>query len=189
MAEWWKAFGVERPDSTTRFELSTGELDVPTVFATYEGWPGGSTGPSGKPLVRGSDGTASVAEIEIVKRLRSDGWQSAWIDSGGAASWMQRWTTRSVPLPPYVATQLTRLRAAAQPYGRPWDVVAWRGDEIVFVEAMHRRKDRPTRNQAAWLDAAVRTRTPGLSFGVVQWDIADIARPSGRQQRSAEDEP
>ena len=170
MAEWWKAFWVERPDSTTRFELSTGELDVPTVFVTHEVSQAGATATSA-PLVRGSDGSPSVAEIEVVRRLRAAGWEAAWIDSGGAAAWMQRWTTRSVPLPPFVAREIDRLRTASQPYGRPWDVVAWRGDDIVFLEAFRRRNDRPTRSQSAWLDAAIRTGTPRISFGVVEWDI------------------
>jgi hypothetical protein len=180
--EWWAALGAVRPEDATSVRVSGGtRVDVPTIRLGFRDWKDAGPKPTwaqawpdtyGKPLVVGGDGQRSVAEIEIVRRLRHAGWEAAWIDTfGGAPAWMRPWTDRGIGLPTAVAGTLARLRSASVPEGRPWDIVAWRVDRILFIEAKRWRRDRLRPGQVAWLAAAVRQRLPDVAFGIVEWDI------------------
>lgn len=181
--EWWTALGAVRPEEATSISLAAGsKVDVPTVRLRFREWKeqaperavlGAWSETYGKPLIVGDDGQRSVAEIEIVRRLRHAGWEAAWIDTfGGAPSWMRPWTDRGIGLPTPVASTVSRLRAASAPEGRPWDVIAWRDDRTLFLEAKRRHRDRLRPGQIAWLDAAMRQRLGDVSFGIVEWELS-----------------
>jgi hypothetical protein len=180
--EWWMAVGAVRPEEATPVNIRGGvRVDVPTVRLRFREWKGpgpkrtwaqGWSDTYGKPLVVGGDDEPSVVEIEIVRRLSHAGWEAAWIDTlGKAPAWMRPWTDRGIGLPTAIAGIVARLRAASAPDGRPWDVVAWREDRVLFLDAKRRQHDRIRPSQVAWLDAAVRQRLPEVGFGIVEWDL------------------
>ena len=181
--EWWTALGAVRPEEATSIRLASGSrVDVPTIRLRFREWKerapaqgslGGWSDTYGKPLIVGDDGQRSVAEIEMVRRLRHAGWEAAWIDTfGGAPAWMRPWTDRGMGLPTSVASTVARLRLASASEGRPWDVIAWRDDRCLFLEAKRRHSDRLRPGQIAWLDGAVRQRMADVSFGIVEWELS-----------------
>jgi len=51
--------------------------------------------------------------------------------------------------------------------GGCWDIFAWRGAEVVFVESKQHKQDRVRETQRIWLDSA---RAEGVSsFAIVEW--------------------
>ena len=181
--QWWTALGAVRPEEATSVRVSGGmRVDVPTARLAFREWKeqapprtslGAWSDTYGKPLILGDDGQRSVAEIEVVRRLRHAGWEAAWIDTfSGAPAWMRPWTDRGIGLPTPVASTVARLRSASAPEGRPWDVIAWRDKRILFLEAKRRHGDRLRPGQIAWLEAAVRKRLVEVSFGIVEWEFA-----------------
>ena len=73
-----------------------------------------------------------MPEIELVKALRATGWGARWPDTyGKAPPWMSPWKRAEVPKA--MAQRLSDIRSTS-PQAKPWDAVAWRGDEVLFVE-------------------------------------------------------
>lgn len=125
----------------------------------------------GKPLLVPKDGSErSVAEFEVVKAFRACGWDANWQDSFGAASaWMKPWTRAETQVPQALSAVLARVRSAS-PKAKPWDVLAWRGDEVAFVECKA-PKEKFTKAESAFIWAA---RNAGVSverFAVVCGEI------------------
>jgi hypothetical protein len=181
--QWWTALGVARPEEPSSIRTAAGsKVDVPRVRLRFREWKeqaparavlGAWSDTYGKPLIVGDDGQRSIAEIEIVRRLRHAGWEAAWIDTfGGAPAWMRPWTDKGIGLPTPVASTVARLRSASAPEGRPWDVIAWRDDRILFLEAKRRHRDRLRPGQVAWLDGAIRQHLGDIVFGIVEWELA-----------------
>ena len=55
-------------------------------------------------------------------------------------------------------------------YGGCWDVLAWKGQDYVFIEAKRVRKDTMRRAQFQWFEAARKVAVPLTSFVIVEWD-------------------
>ena len=73
-------------------------------------------------------------------------------------------------LPPTAAAVLARLQREAGTRTGCWDIFAWRGDQVVFVELkQHRSGDRLRPGQERWLAAGVRSGVGVDSFAVVEW--------------------
>src|SRR5439155_3488141 len=146
----------------------------------FERWsqrPGAPTLPwsdtYGKTQIVGEGGARSVAEVELVRRLRAAGWSAGWVDTFGSApaAWAS-WIVTPDALPPPLRAAYVGIRAAAtsSASGRP-DVVGWRGDalpDVVFVEYKGPNDDVRS-GQESWFRTA---REAGLSqdqLAVARW--------------------
>ena len=104
-------------------------------------------------------------EFAIVRRLKRAGWDARWIKNWTGASEFCSDVDRAEALPEDVAKvfqgihdQAVALRGAGS-----WDVLAWRGDDFLFIESkQHRSSDKLNPNQLAWLEAAL---TLGFDLG------------------------
>ena len=70
-----------------------------------------------------------------------------------------------------VSNLLERMAAAdGNTYAGCWDVVAWRGERVVFMELKRRRKDRVQETQLAWVEAGIKIGLGVESFLFVEWE-------------------
>jgi len=132
-------------------------------------------------VVADEHGDLSLAEVEIVKRLRQAGWEAAWLDSFGRAP--QRWRSWTMTLDDLADQVRSRLaliesapanagRAAA---GRP-DVAAWRGRDVVFLE-LKRPGDRLAPSQRDWAERAL-SISPD-AYAVIDWGHSTAGSGAG----------
>jgi len=139
----WAARLGATPGDPTPAKWSRWTTQVPTYAVTFdalnpkrnkaewkEHWPE----EYGKVMLRPLDGSdRSTAEIEVVKAFVDVEWHARWIDTfHQSPAWMRPWT-RATDEGRAVSEHLRAIRAAS-PMSRPWDVVAWRGDEFLFIE-------------------------------------------------------
>jgi hypothetical protein len=61
-----------------------------------------------------------------------------------------------------------------------WDVVAWRGEALVLVEAKRTRQDRISKNQKRSVDAALDAGLSPEAFLIVEWDFCGGPLQRGR---------
>ena len=110
-----------------------------------------------KPLVT-FNGAAMFGELAVLRWLEVDGWEGVWLDTfHGRKNWRGMPTASSPVALPAPARALYD-RIVAENGGRAsgaFDVMAWRGAQTVFVEYKG-PGDRANRNEAAWIDAALR---------------------------------
>ncbi|HET7553194.1 MAG TPA: VRR-NUC domain-containing protein [Gemmatimonadaceae bacterium] len=145
-----------------RWTPPTGQLP-PSSSETYR-----------KTLVIGENGKWSVAEIELVKRMRAGGWSAGWVDTFGSAprAW-SGWIVDPGELPTALRRSynaITNDTGRTGEGGQP-DVIAWRGDTLrdcVLVEYKG-PNDRVRPGQDDWLRAALRAGLSPNQFVVARW--------------------
>lgn len=117
-----------------------------------------------KPLVE-VDGERVFGELAVVRWLARDGWRGLWADTFHGRKFWRNMPHRAEPVEPPAPVRQLCDRIAAQKGGPSgcFDVVAWKGDRIIWLEYKG-AGDRPNRNEKLWIDAAV-------SAGVSEEDL------------------
>jgi hypothetical protein len=145
---------------TVRFgEASPNRLKPGTLPASYVSMP----------LVTFS-GAAMFGELALLRWLEVDGWDGVWLDTVHDRKAWRHMPTRSSPvtLPPQAQALYDRIvEANGGRASGAFDVMAWRGDHIIFVEYVGPH-EKAHRNQRAWIDAA-------LAAGVSANDLLIVA--------------
>jgi hypothetical protein len=154
----------------------------------FDPWDGSSARPSdtkgGKPLVTMND-QPCFGEIAILRSFETDGWEGRWIDNYPlpptfrTAYWDESWnklprTSANRPLPATVLEVYQRICAEAGDVkgGGAWDIIAWRGNEMAFVECKKLgSSDRIKAGQLGWLQAGLRIGIPCESFVFAEWTV------------------
>lgn len=124
------------------------------------------------------------AELAVQVLLVAAGWEARWIGTYGVGlvpkyltEWQDAALSRqvSVPITDFaVQAQLAAIAATttAAGYAGCWDVVAWCGTELLFVEVKRAAgRDHLQLTQVAWLDAAIRQGLTAQQFLLVEWDF------------------
>jgi hypothetical protein len=151
------------------------------VEVLFERWapPAGVSPPSPveayrKTVIVGESGDWSVAEIELVRRMRAGGWSAGWVDTFGSAprAW-DSWIVDPGELPTplrrsynAITNDTGRVGGGGQP-----DVIAWRGETLrdsVLIE-FKGPSDKVRPGQDAWLRAALRAGLSPDQFVVAKW--------------------
>jgi hypothetical protein len=111
-----------------------------------------------KPLVS-VNGAAMFGELAIVRWLEKDGWEAVWMDTSHGAKFWKAMPHKSQPvaLPPPARALYDAIRTAnGGKASGTFDVMAWRNGEFAFLE-YRGEDDRPNRNEARWIEAALET--------------------------------
>lgn len=119
------------------------------------------------------DGERTWAEFALVRLLERAGWEGRWIKNwtGGREFCLD--VDRSSPLPAVAATSFDQIhqQAAALRGTGSWDVFAWSGRDVLFIESkQHRSSDALNLNQRTWLEAALEVGVSSSRFAVVEYD-------------------
>lgn len=133
-----------------------------------------------KPLVS-VDGDAMFGELAVARLLARDGWDAVWVDTVHGAKLWRGMPHRSAPvmLPAAVRARFDAVIAANG--GRTagfFDVLAWRGDQISFLEYIA-PEEHPRRSGARWIEAA-------LAAGVTAPDLWYIVHPDSEWHEALE---
>lgn len=124
------------------------------------------------------DGDVLYPEFILVRLLERAGWVGGWMKMWtGRAFW--RAIDEPVEIPPHVDRFMEQVEdCSGDRRGGRWDVVAWRGTEVLFVESKQRGNDQLRPNQRLWLECALDLGTPPASFLIVEWTREDRVGPS-----------
>ena len=127
-----------------------------------------------KPIVE-SASRGVFAEVAIAELLRPDGWDAVWASTYGGLRFFadqpdgQRGNT--VDLPDNVAAPVERITLGNGTPAGMFDVLAWKGAELLFVEAKRRGRDRIRDTQRRWVNAALRVGFEPQQFAVFEWTV------------------
>lgn len=175
-----------RVTSELPFNLSAGSVSVRAAAPVFTRWPIDRPRPKdtkgNKPLLD-LNGQVTFGELAILATLVREGWEGRWIDNYPLpptfrlAYWDDQLAKlprdrANVPLPPDQSALYESIcvRSGDPRGGGAWDLMAWRGDEVLFVEAKRRGStDRIRPAQLTWLDAALQLRVPRECFLFVEW--------------------
>jgi len=167
------------------YSLSSAELKLPSgetaliskcsrLFLRWQGTPISDT--YGGKAVLDFNGEPVFAELAILGVLRESGWDGVWVDT------YRRKFRRSMPpdycdLPSHAHELYDRIRRAnGGKVSGCFDVLAWKGQDYLFVEAKRRSKDFTRRTQRAWIEAALNSGIPLDSLLICEWDLGWIDR-------------
>ena len=115
-----------------------------------------------KPLVD-VDGDALFGELAVLRWLQKDGWNGVWVDTfhdrgKGKLFWQKMpvdsepYDLSGAPKAKDIYNRILEIRGGRA--GGFFDVLAWRGDRLAFVEYKG-EGDRPNVNELLWIDAAL----------------------------------
>lgn len=176
---WLTALGlIETPERVPL--VGDASLRIWNVALDFAPWLLGVHGPLETPRdtyrrtpLRTAAGALTIAEVELVDRLRLAGWHAGWLDSFGGAPecWRARvWDDTDLP----DATHAL-FAAIAESVGNRWrgrpDIVAWRDgapDEVVYLHYKGSRD--PVRpSQQDWVRAAFAAGLPAERYALARW--------------------
>jgi len=116
------------------------------------------------------NGEALFAELVILRLVENDGWDGLWVDNY-RNRFRYSMKEESGTLPPWVNARYEEIVAANGSKSGCWDLLAWRGDSVLFVECKRKGKDRIQSSQERWLGAALEVGVTADSFLICEWDL------------------
>jgi hypothetical protein len=139
---------------------------------TFRPWLGGGIDTYGGKAVVDLDGEPFFVELALARLQEQAGWEAVWVDNYRRLFRRGR-ADQAVPVG-IPASQQTTFDAitARNPGGRNgcWDVFAWRGEEVRFLEAKRRGRDRIRDSQLTWAEVAAQV-VPHASFTIIEWHL------------------
>ena len=123
-----------------------------------------------KPIVEW-DGESVYPELAVARLLKNHSFDAVWIDSYRGKFWDGMSQERALPDAAREAYARI-LQANGGKRGGFWDVMAWNGNEFVFIELKQNTaecKDRISEKQRLWLQAALRAGFQQPCFSLCEW--------------------
>jgi hypothetical protein len=113
------------------------------------------------------------AEFILLRLLERDGWTGAWVKNWGGRREFWRDPLENTKLSPLASAWLDRIERRSGGGGGCWDLIASRGDDVLFVESKQHAHDELRPNQRAWMESALDEDVPLSSFVIVEWSRMD----------------
>jgi hypothetical protein len=153
--------------------LSGEKVQIPKCNLIFKEW-------NGEPIqdtynhkaVIDFEGDPLFAELAILRMLEKAGWNGVWADS-----YRNKFRTalpeksEPVSLPLAQAKFINSIKQKTGKRGGCWDVFAWKGGDIKFVESKRSMKDALRENQILWLETCLEMGIAPDSFLLVEWGI------------------
>ena len=115
-------------------------------------------------------------ELALVRLAQKVGWEAAWMDSFHYGVWRDMPTTQRVQIPDQQVELLDRITSQERTKdGRTrwagcWDVVAWREDEVAFIES--KGTEELEGSQLRFLESALTIGVPLEAFSLAVWELS-----------------
>ncbi|GAA4325502.1 hypothetical protein [Flaviaesturariibacter amylovorans] len=169
------------PDATERFIVDASTVPVPKCNVLFRKWQGEPLiHDFGRKPVIDYSGQPLFAELAIRQRFAEDGWEARWVETYGTRppKCLTAWKDdayRNQEHVPFADEPITRLLADIArengSYSGCWDVVAKKGELVIFAESKRSKKDAIRESQQGWLRAALQCGLRPEHFLLVQWDF------------------
>jgi hypothetical protein len=148
-------------------------VGLPICYPKFLKWAGDPPpyGFGGKPLIDYKN-ECVFAELAILKMLFDDGWDGVWVETYGGCNYLQTMPLDSdlkkysVPIPKDKKELLEKIWGDGR--RACFDVMAWKGEDIVFYEAKH-GKDKPTPGQLRFIENAIACGIKKEQLIIVHW--------------------
>jgi hypothetical protein len=142
------------------------------VFAPWQGQQPADTY-NGKQVLE-FNSTKAFAELAVLWSLNAIGWDGVWIDSYRGVYRRGYWNCEPIlRLPNIQQKLLERIQIAVGSRFEAWDLICWRGSEILFAECKRAKRDAIRDTQVCWLEAALNTGLSVEDFLLVEWSLTD----------------
>lgn len=177
---WTSIFEAEeRPPTLVTLPGQAQPIAVPTIVRHENRWrgelPASHRAVPNKPAID-YQGKPLYPEFVWLRLLERAGWTGVWVKYWGRANWTD--IDSPLDLPPRQAELFEQIEALTEnTRGGCWDIFAWRGDDVLFVESKQSRTDRVTAAQAVWLEKSL-----ALGLGLSSFLIAEYTVPRASKQ-------
>jgi hypothetical protein len=115
------------------------------------------------------EGVPLYPEFVVLRLLERGGWHGAWRKNWAGAAF---WSDIAQPIePPPRALSIFEQISRQAGFAGAWDIFAWRGRDVLFIESKQLGHDRITAYQARWLDIALQMGMPLTSFAIVEYQV------------------
>ena len=173
----------DRPDTRVILPTSRREVGVRTLLQRELPWAGEEPASfrkvPNKPRLS-FDGQVVYPEFILLRLLERAGWSGCWVNNWLGRLW--RDIDVEVTLPPRQAELFRQIEVCAGGRGGAWDVFAWHGDKVFFIESKQRTNDRLQSTQLAWLECGLEREVPLSSFLIVEWTRKPAAQDPTRSR-------
>lgn len=171
-----------QPTEIERFNIQGQNIDIPKCIVLFDKWTGESIKETfgGKPLLNFNE-RAMFAELAIMLTFQNEGWETRWVETYGKkepiclTDWKDDKYKNQVHQPfkdEGIITLLAKIaKLNANSYSGCWDVVAKKGEHIVFVESKRTKKDTIRLSQVNWLTSGLLYGLKPHNFFLIQWDF------------------
>ena len=119
------------------------------------------------------DGKPFFAELAVLKILEEEGISGVWVDSYGKCLRKEMPPTK-LPYSALAGTASEIFNAITKAVGKNggcWDIFAWEGKSILFVECKRSKKDSIRDSQVVWFEQCLKLGLQPENFLLVQWYI------------------
>ncbi|MBI2473986.1 hypothetical protein HYV70_05545 [Candidatus Uhrbacteria bacterium] len=171
------------PTSLETFHLQDSSVEVPKAIISFKEWHGAKPNSfGGKPFID-FDGVPIFAELAIARTFQQLGYTAYWVETYARGNkppmFLLDWQNRPYKEQtncdidePWILEKLTVIaQQNHNTYDGCWDVLAWKGEELLFIESKRNKKDSVRSSQNNWLQAALQTGLKPKNFLIVQWNF------------------
>jgi len=159
-------------NSSERTGLISGVVDVLKFSYRFRPWVGKPIGHTyGGKAVLDSNDSPAFAELALIPIMKQPGFDGAlWVDSYRKC-FRDAMPPAKCELPPKVRLVYERIANINGGTRGCWDVVAWKGDELQFVECKRKGRDRLTENEIRWLESPMHAGFSLVNFAICEWNV------------------
>jgi hypothetical protein len=150
------------------------QILVPTCRPLFHLWTGPSVNSYGGKPVLNYGGKPLFAELVVLNMLTDAGWEGFWTDS-----YRRRYRIGMRDDEVIVAVSLQsslpfeKHPAGFQKFGGCWDVVAWKGENLLFCECKRSKRDVLQKTQFQWVEDRLSEGATIENFRIVEWSLQD----------------
>lgn len=172
------------PTEEESFSLEGKIIKIPKCIVKFNKWNGEPIEDTfgGKPVIC-IDDKPMFAELAIMEYFIKSDWESRWVETYARlnlkpkilSSWKDGKYRNQVEDPILNDNIWYILEGIAscnnKSYSGCWDVIGWKGNQIIFAESKRNKKDKIRQTQNNWLSAGLKFGLKPENFLIVQWDM------------------
>jgi hypothetical protein len=165
------------PTNTMTISLLYGAVvELPVCHPTFKKWLGKLPNfDFGKKPIVNYKGKGVFVELAILGLLIDSGWNGVWVETYGGIHFLKDMPTswslsqHNVSIPPDKEAFLRNIWKTGKTTAC-FDVLAWKGNEILFCEGKHKGKDKLTNAQTKFIEGALACGISAKSLMIVEWE-------------------